>query len=178
MSGGEGDDVVKGNKGDDVVSGDRGDDVVKGGKGNDFVSGGKGSDLVRGNIGNDHLRGADASSTRGSGEVDQLSGGSGADVFYLGDKTGAYYLDLDSGIVGYAYISDFDLKDKLAFHRTKGIRIIRDQKLDGIDGYGSAIYQDQDLVAFVQGDTAAINSIDLDDQDRVVRQSFPAVSSR
>ena len=142
------------------------------------ASGGLGSDKVYGNIGNDHLRGADASSSRGSGEIDQLSGGSGADVFYLGDKAGAYYLDLSSGIVGYAYISDFDLEDKLAFHRTDGIRIVREQTLEGIDGYGSAIYQDQDLVAFVQGDSAAINSIDLDDKDRVTRQSFPAGSSR
>ena len=87
---------------------------------------------------------------RGAGEVDQLSGGSGADIFYLGDKLGAYYLDLESGIVGYAFISDFDLKDELAFHQTEGIRIVHQQSLDGIDGNGSAIYQDQDLLAFIQ----------------------------
>ncbi|MEC7716037.1 MAG: calcium-binding protein, partial [Actinomycetota bacterium] len=130
VKGGVGDDVVKGNKGDDFLRGNRGDDVLRGGKGHDFVSGGKGSDHVHGNIGNDHLRGVDATSSRGAGEVDQLSGGSGADIFYLGDKSGAYYLDLESGIVGYAFISDFDLKDKLAFHQTEGIRIVHQQTLD------------------------------------------------
>ena len=75
-------------------------------------------------------------------------------------------------MVGFAHIVDFDSQDKLALINKDGVRIVRNTTVAGIDGAGVAIFMQDDLVAFIQGDAAAINSIDLDDESRVVRQRF------
>lgn len=73
--------VIDGTAADDDRSGTAGDDDLLGGAGNDFLAG---------LGGNDHLYGT-SSSARGVGEKDFLNGGAGRDVFFLGDRNGAFY---------------------------------------------------------------------------------------
>jgi Ca2+-binding RTX toxin-like protein len=78
ISGGAGEDRIRGNGGADSISGGAGADVidaaggndsVSGGDGDDRIIGGRGVDLLKGDAGNDTIRSAD-------GEVDTVDGGS------------------------------------------------------------------------------------------------------
>jgi Ca2+-binding RTX toxin-like protein len=81
------------------------DDTVKGTKGADTLTGLEGNTKVRGLGGDDDLYGVDPTNYgAGSGEIDVLSGGAGADFFNIGDAYEAYYQANDSGAV----ILDFD----------------------------------------------------------------------
>ena len=73
-----------------------------------------GSDIITGSTGNDRISGVLASGTSakamGASQIDVLTGGSGADVFVLGDKRGLFYNDRINGNLGigdYARIQDF-----------------------------------------------------------------------
>jgi Ca2+-binding RTX toxin-like protein len=72
LSGGDGNDIVRGLNGADSLSGDAGNDVIDGGEGADNLSGGLGADTLTGGIGD----GSDA---------DQLEGGGGNDTYFVGD---------------------------------------------------------------------------------------------
>lgn len=81
------------------------DDTVKGTKGADTLTGLEGNTIVKGLSGDDDLYGVDPTYYgAGNGEVDGLSGGAGADFFYLGDEYEAYYQGDNSN----ADIFDFD----------------------------------------------------------------------
>jgi RTX calcium-binding nonapeptide repeat (4 copies) len=77
------------------------------GPGNDTITGGKGNDTMD----------AFGSLTGGitTTQRDTMTGGGGADLFILGDSSGAYYLDGNAshGSVSYAFIPDFNLSDTL-----------------------------------------------------------------
>lgn len=66
----DGDDILAGYGGNDLLSGDGGDDQLFGGNGSDTLLGGAGSDFLYGG-------------PRGAGNLDVLTGGTGADVFSL-----------------------------------------------------------------------------------------------
>ena len=73
-----------------------------------------GSDIITGSTGNDRISGVLASGTSakamGASQIDVLTGGSGADVFVLGDNRGLFYNDRINGNLGigdYARIRDF-----------------------------------------------------------------------
>ena len=73
-----------------------------------------GSDIITGSTGNDRISGVLAHGTSakamGASQIDVLTGGSGADVFVLGDKRGLFYNDRINGNLGigdYARIRDF-----------------------------------------------------------------------
>ncbi len=72
---------INGSSGNDNLNGTEGDDDIFGEAGNDFLQGGGGEDYLFGTN----------SSNRGQGEQDQLTGGAGADLFFLGDADGAFY---------------------------------------------------------------------------------------
>lgn len=70
--------------------------------------------MITGGSGNDRLSGVLASGTTasamGAGQIDELTGGPGADVFVLGDSRGVFYDDRNSRNLGtgdYAHIKDF-----------------------------------------------------------------------
>lgn len=86
---GHGPSWVFGQDGDDRIDGRAGDDNVYGEDGDDNVAGGDGMDTVIGGPGNDNLVGGDIPwstedfSVVEDGDADLLTGGSGADDFYL-----------------------------------------------------------------------------------------------
>jgi Ca2+-binding RTX toxin-like protein len=72
--GGEGNDILYGSNATDYMYGGNGNDYLYGLSGNDFLYGEGGVDRLYGNDGNDRLDG-------GEGATDQLTGGTGADIF-------------------------------------------------------------------------------------------------
>ncbi|MFG6094987.1 family 16 glycosylhydrolase [Leptothoe sp. ISB3NOV94-8A] len=120
LNGGAGDDHLDGGWGHDQLDGGAGNDVIEGSVGHDRLHGGLGHDQLSGGQGRDSLIGVDINaSTRaafvGTNEIDVLSGGKGADIFYLGDTTSVFYDDgnsLSSGQNDYALISDFNYRHR------------------------------------------------------------------
>jgi Ca2+-binding RTX toxin-like protein len=91
-----GDDTLRGGDGNDVLRGFSGDDQLFGGNGNDILVGGERYDVALAQQ-FDHL------------EVDTLTGGSGADLFVLGDETGSYYTNALAGSnANRAVLADFN----------------------------------------------------------------------
>lgn len=110
---GGGNDIFDGGKGNDAINGGIGDDQLNGGDDNDFLVGGEGSDTLKGESGNDTLIGINYGSvvTAQNNEIDTLTGGTGADQFWLGDGTFVYYDDgarTSPGRNTYASITDFN----------------------------------------------------------------------
>ena len=87
-----GNDRLRGLENRDFLFGDEGRDTLQGGVGDDTLIGGTGDDIVNGSSGMDVLVGVDPESAQpGLGEVDRFRGGSGADIFVLGDASTVYY---------------------------------------------------------------------------------------
>lgn len=93
VSGGDGNDRIRGSLGNDTINGDSGDDVIFGYDGDDRLNGGIGNDSVHGGNGNDTLWGE-------SGD-DRLSGGDGDDVLFGGQGTD--YLVGGKGVDTYVF---------------------------------------------------------------------------
>jgi len=145
LYGGTGNDRLNGNLGDDKLHGGSGNDNLVGGyyefgndylygdAGDDTLSGGFGNDMLSGGAGNDMLFGTGSIIPIGfqsprTDEIDILSGGSGADNFYLVGALGrtgtkVEYDDLNSttvGVDGYALITDFN-PDQDFIHLATGV---------------------------------------------------------
>jgi Ca2+-binding RTX toxin-like protein len=104
--------VFEGSNGNDFidVSATNYDQGLQGNGGNDTLLSGSGNDHLSGGDGNDTLTGAGTSNLNlGVSEIDFLTGGSGVDLFILGDN--AYYDDHNTSTIGdngYVTITDFD----------------------------------------------------------------------
>lgn len=97
VSGGDGNDRIRGSLGHDTINGDSGNDIISGydgddrlngGMGNDSVYGGNGNDTLWGESGDDYLNGGDGDDVLFGGQgTDYLVGGKGVDtyVFSLGE---------------------------------------------------------------------------------------------
>nr|NCT65417.1 hypothetical protein [Microcystis aeruginosa G13-01] len=83
----------------------------------DILIGGGGNDTLTGGAGNDSLTGVNSQSTTpGKGEIDNITGGTGRDIFILGDKTWIGYDDGNATSPGnndYAKITDFNTTDDI-----------------------------------------------------------------
>ncbi|MGB3533969.1 MAG: hypothetical protein WBA13_10680 [Microcoleaceae cyanobacterium] len=102
-----GNDLLFGNLGADFVYGNEGNDSIFGGQDPDIVAGDAGNDLVSGDLGDDVIIGVNIIGLNpGAGEIDTLTGGAGADFFYMGDFSTTYYTA--SGNRDYAIITDFN----------------------------------------------------------------------
>ncbi len=103
-------DLINGGEGNDELSGLAGNDTLDGGAGNDTLLGGLGNDSLDGGAGNDVLVGGGSA----VGETDELLGGGDADIFVVGDASGAFYIGGDPGDLGglgfgdRAIIQDFE----------------------------------------------------------------------
>lgn len=88
------DDVLVGTKGNDLLYGGDGNDRLLGQKGNDLLDGGAGNDTIDGGAGNDLIRGYAVGGEMhifgesGPHQVDDLTGGAGADTFVMTDQNG------------------------------------------------------------------------------------------
>ncbi len=152
MYGDEGDNLMFGNLENDLLVGGPGEDTLYGGQGDDNLFGGAGNDFLSGDKGNDFLVGVDiTSSTPGLGEIDTLSGGSGFNLFVLGDENQSYYIG--GGNEDYALITDFSpTQDQISVHGNSEIQFV--DFTFGELGEGVGIVADNDLIAFLQGVTA------------------------
>ncbi|MBD2234818.1 calcium-binding protein [Phormidium tenue] len=146
--------ILNGNGGDDFLFGNSGNDLVIGGQGSDIVLGGSGSDTLIGGSGNDFLNGYGFT----LGEFDVLEGGSGADVFTLGDANSPYYLDS-----GYATITDFNYLegDKIQVTGSASNYGIAFQDLSGGLATDTLIFFGSDLIGVVQDTTNVIPAFDF-----------------
>ncbi|WP_284707161.1 CAP domain-containing protein [Lyngbya confervoides] len=119
-----GNDVLRGGIGPDKLWGDGGQDRLFGDSGADILVGGRGNDVLKGGGGPDVLMGVQPSASQpwvGQGEIDQLTGNAGPDLFQLGDRNGAYYQDgqvKTLGVTDYALILDFNAQagDRIQLH--------------------------------------------------------------
>ncbi len=101
--------TVYGGSGQDFIYAGYGDDFLSAGGGNDSVLGGDGFDILYGDGGNDSLIGIDPTYPNTSFQIDNLTGGTGADTFVLGDERQPFYYDGGGALSGgYALIEDFN----------------------------------------------------------------------
>ncbi len=156
VSSGSGDDILVGNLDDNTLDGEEGDDLIAGLGGNDSLSGGKGNDTLTGggvSFLNDRLF-----VTVDTSGIDTLTGGLGEDLFVLGGesstisteaKTAIIYYD-EAGNNDYALITDFNkIEDTINLGGA-----ISDYYLGSSPNglpIGTAIYQDEELIAIIQG---------------------------
>jgi hypothetical protein len=109
--------------------------VLKGNGGNDRLEGVNGDDIIQGCAGD---------GARGAAEIDQLTGGNGADVFILGDAAGRFYDDgnpVTNGVEGYAKITDFNpAQDKLRLFGPASSYLLGPSPIAGVSG--TALFHD------------------------------------
>jgi Ca2+-binding RTX toxin-like protein len=151
LVGENGNDTLSGLGGNDFLLGLSGDDFLFGGSGRDTLRGGAGVDQLFGGSGNDILQGTNISFST-TNELEDLTGGLGADTFVLGDAFNVYYLNLDTGS-RFARILDFQ--------RSEG---------DKIQLKGSA--SDYELSSIALPNTTFINTIDGDTIGQVNRSNL------
>ncbi|MEA5448560.1 calcium-binding protein [Leptolyngbya sp. CCNP1308] len=149
-----GNDTLDGSTGSDSLFGEAGNDTLFGGSNNDALFGGSGSDFLAGESGNDVLVGYGFDLS----EYDVLSGGSGADVFALGDTANVYYQGY-----GYATITDFNFLegDKIQVAGGIGNYSLSAQSFSGGLALDTLIYFGSDLIGVVEDNTNVVPAFDF-----------------
>lgn len=98
-----------GNRLNNVITGSTGDDILNGELGNDTIYGGKGNDTLDGGDGTDFLR-AGSNISLNNTEVDEITGGAGANTFDLTDGEGSGFyrntISDDFGASSYVVLND------------------------------------------------------------------------
>ena len=139
-------DSISGLGGNDLLLGLAGDDKLFGGSDRDTLRGGAGEDQLFGGSGNDILQGTNISIGT-TNEIDELTGGLGADTFVLGDAFNIYYLGSNQALSRSAKILDFRRSevDKIQLKGSAS------QYSLSSGSAGTAIFTDNgnDLLAFV-----------------------------
>lgn len=108
LNGGDGADILDGGAGNDAMTGSFGDDTLSGGAGADVIMGGEGDDLIDGRDGDggpdaDYLNGGLGNDSLWGDVFDTLSGGDGADTFWVGESRMNHNAETDR-----ATIHDYD----------------------------------------------------------------------
>lgn len=148
----------------DYMRGEGGNDRLYGNAGNDSLLGGLGNDYLSGGSGNDTLDGFWYSSG-GNGEVDTLRGGSGADLFVLGDWYGNGYKGNS-----WAYIEDFNWQENDKIQLLQGEYYLTTRYEPGA---GSA--NEIDTLIWQNGDVLAV-VVDRSGSDILKEYDFNLVS--
>ena len=159
LNGRAGDDTLSGGTGDDILNGEDGDDSLRSGLDNDRLNGGSGDDILISVFPGSSLL------PSGLGEIDILTGGTGADRFILGDFISDFYDDNNSvnpGFGDFAIITDFDssqdriqLKGTLVDYR---LEVVGSNTRIFIDKLGA---EPDEIIGIVQGK----NNLTLDSDD-------------
>lgn len=98
VTGGPGNDVIRGDDRPNVLLGGRGGDLLAGGGGDDVLRGGPGHDTLRGGPGDDVLEGGPGDDLLNGGPGrDRLTGGLGVDTADYAEDPGRVEVDLESG---------------------------------------------------------------------------------
>jgi serralysin len=169
------DNNIIGNELNNILSGGDGNDYLNGGDGNDKLTGGRGNDILIGGNGNDFIAGVSTTpSAGGNGEKDILTGGTGADTFFLGtkyigftDQPYIYQPYSGDGDTGYANITDFNALegDKVQLGGIRyginapisdlyrGYTVNKNINLAGTSALDTALYFNGDLIAVFQDNT-------------------------
>jgi Ca2+-binding RTX toxin-like protein len=126
-----------------------------------LLVGAAGNDSIFGGSGNDQLLGASDGLTNGGvGEIDTLTGGSGADVFVLGTDTGVLYNDgnaLNAGTADYALVTDYNVsQDFLQLKGSASDYFASATLLGGVSGTGIFLEtgSTDELIAIIQSGSA------------------------
>lgn len=163
-----------GNSLNNTISGNRFDNTLSGYGGNDTLLGGDGNDTLYGGDGNDFLAGTSTTpGAGGKGERDILSGGAGADMFFLGktyygsvvkDQRYPYSPYAGDGAAGYATITDFNRLegDKVLIPAKifpnsplyESYTVDKSMNLGGTSALDTALYYQGDLIAVIQDNTS------------------------
>jgi Ca2+-binding RTX toxin-like protein len=124
--------------------------------------GAAGRDSLNGGNGNDTLWGSNASTRN---EIDTLTGGSGANVFVLGNASAAFYNDAYSAQVGatdYAYITDFTPgTDTLQLKGSASSYFLGVHTVSGLTAHQGLFLElgtTDELIAVIQTDGAALTA--------------------
>jgi Ca2+-binding RTX toxin-like protein len=144
LYGGIGNDTLLGNSGNDSLLGDSGNDLLLGGLGNDTLTGGSGNDVLRG-----FSRGYNL-------EIDRLFGGTGSDLFMLGDTGGTYYLGgrtANGRDASYALIADWSSSDFIQVSKSINYRLVKNKSWLGSSALDTGIYVGNDLIGVIQDST-------------------------
>ena len=123
----------------------------------------EGNDVIIGTAAAEAVTGVPyGSAARGRGSLDRLTGGSGADIFLLGDAQGPYYDDGTSGLgsTDLALITDLTSDDRIQLHgASSAYRLVsgRHGGIPGvrIDALATAPGNTPEAIGFVQGATLA-----------------------
>ena len=130
---------------------------VTGTKYNDSISGGAGNDSLKGGAGDDTLI--------GNGGIDVLTGGAGQDTFDLRNYAA-------QGNGDYALIKDFDLNaDRVVLDSDSTNFTVSDASpMAGVPG--AALFKGGELIAIIEGQTAASGKIPLTKQVEIQATAF------
>ena len=154
LNGGLGNDFLVGGGGNDFLVGGDGRDALWGGANSDYLQGGYGNDYLDGGDGNDTLRG-DSTSPNNQTEQDILTGGRGADTFYIFNfnPNGGYGVSYLGS--SYAIVTDFKYWEGDKFEYTGKLSDYRLSfgSFTGTSATDTAIYYQGDLILILQDQT-------------------------
>jgi Ca2+-binding RTX toxin-like protein len=143
-------DQIEGSIGSDILTGNAGDDFLTGNRGSDFLSGGDGNDRLVGVYDSNNLV---LANFPGAGEVDTLTGGSGADTFVLGSSLQPFYAR--QGGTDAAIVTDFNAAEGdilELFGSTNNYSIVfEDADRIAVDIYYKKPLGGTDLIAVLNG---------------------------
>ena len=166
LVGGEGNDILNGGDGSDVLEGDVDDndlldnpvdndnDILNGGNGNDDLLGGRGNDTLIGGNGDDGLTGHSMNFSSTTSDRDVLTGGSGADIFFLGAIDSSSQLgDIFYQGDGFATITDFSREegDRIGVIGDRTNYQVRTLQVSGSPDLDTQILYQGNVIAVVEG---------------------------
>lgn len=162
LDGGTGDDTLNGGLDNDTLTGGAGVDVMVGGYGNDLLTGGLQRDRLIGGHGSDTLIGVDETlANPGAGEFDVLWGQTSADLFVLGNGSGAFYVDGGTAAQrnsGRAIVADFTVaSDTIQLAGSADNYRIVETATNSRIFYGSVGSTKNELIGVVQGDFSGLD---------------------
>lgn len=148
--------VVDGTNAQDNLLGTSRADRIQGREARDILTGLAGNDILDGGKGGDTLIGVEPNATNpGYREIDTFNGGTGKDIFVLGDNNQVYYNNPDTeGLKDYVLIEDFrSCRDTI---QLKGLprdyMIVEDFTVGSSTGTGIFLVSEQnDLIGLLEG---------------------------